>query len=110
MAHLIQPLINVGGSPPTQETHQSTRHSSSFIQDAPVPFDYPKRIFNSFPLRDLPDLTVIDGVGKQNERTLVCRFPWRSKRIKYPSFSPSYKKKRRELFHSYLNHFNLPKI
>ena len=75
-----------------------------------MPFDYPKRVFNSFPLRDLPDLTVIDGVGKRNGRILVCRFPWRSEHIKYPPFSPSYKKKRRELFLSYLNPFNPPKI
>ena len=52
MAHLIQPFINVGGSPSTQEVYRSTRHSFEFIPDAFSPFDYPKRAFNDFYLRD----------------------------------------------------------
>ena len=78
MAHLIQPFINVGGSPSAQEMYRSTRDSSEFIRDALMPFGYPKRAFNSFPLRDLSDLTVIDGVGKWNGYILVYRFSWKS--------------------------------
>ena len=73
-------------------------------------FDYPKRVFNSFPLRDLSDLMVIDGVGKRNGHILVCRFPWRSEHIKFLPLRPSYKKKRRELFLPYMNPFNPTKI
>ena len=68
-----------------------------------MPFGYPKRVFNNFPLRDLSDLMVIDGAGKRNGHILVCRFPWRSEYIKYLPLSPPYKKKRRELFPSYMN-------
>ena len=68
-----------------------------------MPFSYPKRVFNIFPLRDLPDLTVIDGVGERNGRILICRFPWRSERIMYPFLRPLYKKRRQKLILSYLN-------
>ena len=74
-----------------------------------MPFGYPKRVFNSFPLRDLSDLMVIDDVGKRNGHILVCRFPWRSEHIKFLPLRPSYKKKRQELFLSYMNPFNPPK-
>ena len=36
-----------------------------------LPFGYPKRVFNSFPLRDLSDLMVIDDVGEA-ERAYSC--------------------------------------
>ena len=75
-----------------------------------MPFGYPKRVFNSFLLRDLSDLMVIDGVGKRNGHILVRRFPWRSEHIKYLPLSLLYKKKRRELFLSYMNPFNPLKI
>ena len=75
-----------------------------------MPFGYPKRVFNSFPLRDLSDLMVTDGVGERNGHILVCKFPWRSKHIKYLPLRPSYKKKRRELFLPYMNPFNPPQI
>ena len=73
-----------------------------------MPFGYPERVFNSFPLRELSDLMVIDGVGKRNEHILVYRFPWRSEHIKYLPLRPSYKKKRRESFLPYMNPFNPP--
>ena len=66
-----------------------------------MPFGYLKHVFNIFPLRDLPDLTVIDGVGERNGRILVCRFPWRSERIKYPLLRPL--ERRQKLVFSYLN-------
>ena len=40
-----------------------------------MPFGYPRRVFNIFPLRDLPDLTVIDGVGERNGVFLFVDFP-----------------------------------
>ena len=59
-----------------------------------MPFDYPKRVFNSFPLRELSNLMVIDDVGKWNGHILVCRFPWRSEHIKFLPLRPSYKKEK----------------
>ena len=75
-----------------------------------MPFGYPKCVFNIFPLRDIPDVTVIDGVGERNGRILVCRFPWRSERIKYSPLRPLYKEERQELFLPQMNPFNPPKI
>ena len=67
MARLTRSFINVGVSPSTQETYRATRHPSEFIHNAFLPFGYPKRAFNDFPLRDHLNSTVIDGVGKWNE-------------------------------------------
>ena len=39
-----------------------------------MPFGYPKRVFNNFPLRDLSDLMVIDGAGNRNGHILVADF------------------------------------
>ena len=75
-----------------------------------MPFGYPKRVFNIFPLRDIPDVTVTDGVGERNGRILVCRFPWRSEHIKYAPLRPLYKEEKQELFLSQMNPFNPPKI
>ena len=58
MTHLSQPFINAGGSPSAQEVYRSTRHSSEFTHDAFSPFDYPKRAFNDFYLRDYLNSTV----------------------------------------------------
>ena len=68
-----------------------------------MPFGYPKRVFNIFPLRDLPDLTVIDSVGKRNGCTFICRFPWRSEGIMTPFPRPLYKERWWKLILSYLN-------
>ena len=75
-----------------------------------MPFGYPKRVFNIFPLRDIPDVTVIDGVGERNGRILVRRFPWRSEHIKYSPLRPLYKEEKQELFLPQMNPFNPPKI
>ena len=75
-----------------------------------MPFGYPKRVFNIFPLRDIPDVTVIDGVGERNGRILVGRFPWRSEHIKYSPLRPLYKEEEQELFLPQMNPFNPPKI
>lgn len=64
MAHLIQPLIDVGDSSPPQGMCWSTRRFPQFSHDAFTPFGYPKHAFNIFLLRDLPDSTVFDGVGE----------------------------------------------
>ena len=73
-----------------------------------MPFGYPKRVFNIFPLRDIPDVTVIDGVGERNRRVLVCRFPWRSERIKYSPLRPLYKEEKQELLPPQTNSFIPP--
>ena len=75
-----------------------------------MPFGYLKRVFNIFPLRDLPDLTVIDGVGERNGCILVSRFPWGSEHIKYSPLRPLYKEEKQELFLPQMNPFNPPKI
>ena len=59
------------------------RHSSEFIHNAFIPFGYPKRAFNNFPLRDHLNSMVIDGVGKWNGHILVYKFSWKSEQIKY---------------------------
>ena len=97
MARLTQPFISVSVSSSAQEMYRSTRHSSEFIHNAFMPFGYPKRAFNSFPLRDHSNLMVIDGVGKWSGHFLVYRFSWRSEHIKYLPFRPSYKKKKQEV-------------
>ena len=68
-----------------------------------MPFSYPKRVFNIFPLRDLPDVTVIDGMGERNRRVLICRSPWRSERVVYPFLRPLYKERRQKVILSYQN-------
>ena len=68
-----------------------------------MPFSYPKRVFNIFPLRDLPDVTVIDGMGERNRRVLICRSPWRSERVVYPFLRPLYKERRQKMILSYQN-------
>ena len=65
MAHLIRPFTNAGGSPSAQKMYRSTRHSFEFTPDAFSPFDYPKRVFNDFYLRD--DLN-----------SMVCLMMWGS--------------------------------
>ena len=65
-----------------------------------MPFGYPKRAFNSFPLRDHSNLMVIDGVGKWSGHILVYRFSWRFEHIKYLPFRTSYKKKKQEVIFS----------
>ena len=52
MAYLIQPFINVGGSSSAQEMYWSTRRPFEFTLNAFSPFNYPKRAFNDFYLRD----------------------------------------------------------
>ena len=71
------PFINAGVSSSIQETHRTMRHSSEFIHAAFLPFHYPKRAFNDFPLRDHLNSTVTDGVGKWSGYILVYRFPWK---------------------------------
>ena len=110
MARLTLSFINVGVSSSTQETYRATRHSSEFIHNAFLPFDYPERAFNDSPLRDHLNSTVIDGVGKWNGYILVYRFSWKSGQIKYLPFCPSYKKKGKRLFLLYRDPFNLSEI
>ena len=97
MARLTQPFISVSVSSSAQEMYRSTRHSSEFIHNAFIPFGYPKRAFNNFPLRDHLNSMVIDGVGKWNGHILIYRFSWKSEQIKYLPFHPSYKKKKQEV-------------
>ena len=66
--------------------------------------------FNIFPLRDLPDLTVIDGVGERNGCILICRFPWGSERIKHSLLRPLYKEEEQELFLPHMNPFDPPRV
>ena len=66
MVHLFQPLNDAGDPSPTERMYRSTSRSPEFAHVALMPFGYPRRVFNIFPLRDLPDLTVIDGVGERN--------------------------------------------
>ena len=103
MAHLIQPLIDVGDSSPPQGMRRSTRRFPQFTRDAFMPFGYPKHAFNIFLLRDLPDLTVTDSVGKRNGCTFICRFPWGSERVTYPCLRPLYKERRQKVIISHSN-------
>ena len=106
MARLTLSFINVGVSSSTQETFRATRHSFEFIYDAFLPFDYPKRAFNDFPLRDHLNSTITDGMEKWNGYLFVYRFSWKSGQIKYLPFCPLYKKKGMRLFLSYRDPFN----
>ena len=75
-----------------------------------MPFGYPKRVFNIFPFRDLPDLTVIDGVGERNGCLRVCRFSWESEHVKYSPLHPLYKEEEQELFLPQMNPSNSPRV
>ena len=70
-----------------------------------MPFVYLKRVFNIFPSRGLPDLTVIDGVGERNGCILVCRFPRGSEHIKYSPLRPLYKEEKQEFLLPQMNPF-----
>ena len=106
MAHLIQPLTDVGNSSSAQGMYRSTSRSSQFVHDALMPFGYPMRVFNIFHSRGLSVSTVTDGVGERNGHVLVCRCPWRFEHIKYPPLRPLYKEKKQELFLPQMNPFN----
>ena len=96
--------------------HLPRKHSElrdipfEFIHDAFLPFDYPKRAFNDFPLRGHLNSTVIVGMGKWNGYFLVYRFSWKSGQIKYLPFYPSYKKEGKRLFLLYRDPFNPSEI
>ena len=95
--YLDLPFINMDVSSSIQETYRTTRHSFKFIHDAFLPFHYPKRAFNDFPLRDHSNSTVIDDVGKWNGYILVYRFSSEFGQIKCLPFCPSYKKESKRL-------------
>ena len=58
MALLTLSFINAGVFSSTQETYRTTRYSYEFIHNASPSFDYPKRAFNDFHLRDYLNSTV----------------------------------------------------
>ena len=53
-------------------------------------------------LRDLPDVTVADGMGERSG-ALYSGFPWGSECVTYPLLRPLYKERRQRVTFSYLN-------
>ena len=60
-------------------------------------------------LRDLPDVTVADGVGERSG-ALYSGFPWGSECVTCPILRPLYKERRQRVPFSYLSPHVLPRI
>ena len=78
MAPLIRPFINAGGFYICPRNVLIYEAFFDFTPNAFSPFDYSKRAFNDFPLRD--SFTFggsSDEVGKWNRHIFVFRFFWK---------------------------------